>query len=379
VLARRRAAPAGAVYVVEEGAGARDALVEGEQERGEGHQQQHSAYPPPQRRPVHPGQNLQAAGQARCESGVGLGDRQQDQEDGEQHQDRQAPDHQPVHRGGSVQAVGQALLADGDLPAEDDQGAEQQRQGQHHQDPGEPARSAVHAASLGHGEAALGEHRDAARRQGGGEGRQCQQEEQPAAPGGTGAPGGDTHEGARRHDPDRAAGAADVPTTRKPTPLRSHPTDPNKTQHLSAAQLAAVELVVLGKPDGEVAAAGGVTRPTVWGWRHYHPGFMVALNARRRELFGQAGDRLRALLGKALDVLEAELAPEDSWSEPRLKTALKILEYAGAGGLVAQVAQPGPEDPEAILAAAARAGGDDLLSWLASSTNGPAVDALRAE
>ncbi len=127
----------------------------------------------------------------------------------------------------------------------------------------------------------------------------------------------------------------------------AHQTDPNKTQQLSAAQLAAVDLVVLGEPDGAVAEAVGVTRPTVWGWRHYHPGFMAALNARRREVFGQTADRLRALLGRAIDVLAAELDVARPDGET-LKVALKILDYGGPL-LSGQVVHIGPEDADALL------------------------------
>src|SRR5687767_10473188 len=113
---------------------------------------------------------------------------------------------------------------------------------------------------------------------------------------------------------------------------------------LTPAQLAAVDLVVTGKPDAEVAEAVGVTRQTIWGWRHYHPEFRATLNTRRSEVFGQAADRLRALLSKALDVLEKELTakPSDEWP---LKVALKVLDY-GAPLLTAQVVQPGPEDAD---------------------------------
>ena len=146
---------------------------------------------------------------------------------------------------------------------------------------------------------------------------------------------------------------------------------------LSAAQLAAVDLVVLGKSDTEVGEAVGVGRQRVWAWRHYHPEFRATLNTRRREVFGQAADRLRALLGKALDVLERELTarPSDEW---QMKVALKVLDY-GAPLLTAQVLPTGPEDADELLEAeAGRRNGDDLSRLLAGGGPGPA-DELRRE
>jgi hypothetical protein len=125
---------------------------------------------------------------------------------------------------------------------------------------------------------------------------------------------------------------------------RTDQTDPDRSRQLSAAQLAAVELGVLGKPDGEAAAAVGVSRQTIWGWRHYHPEFQATLNVRRRELYGQAGDRLRALLGKALGVLEAELDVARPDAET-LKVALKVVEYAAPAGRWPRWRSPAPSTP----------------------------------
>jgi hypothetical protein len=161
-------------------------------------------------------------------------------------------------------------------------------------------------------------------------------------------------------------------------------TKPDRTRQISGssrtltpAQLAAVDLVVTGKSDGDVAEAVGVTRQTVSGWRHYHPEFRAAVNTRRREVFGQAADRLRSLLGRALDVLAEEL-DATQWSEERLKVALKLLDY-GAPLLTAQVVQLGPEDADELLEAeAGRRHGDDVHRLLAGGGPGAGA-ALRRE
>ena len=145
---------------------------------------------------------------------------------------------------------------------------------------------------------------------------------------------------------------------------------------LTAAQLAAVDLVVTGKADAEVADAVGVTRQTVWGWRHYHPEFRAALNTRRREVFGQTADRLRALLSRSIDVLAAELDSK-TWDEWQVKIALKVLDY-GAPLLTGQLAVTGPEDADALLEAeAGRQNGDDLSRLLAGGGPGPAAELRR--
>jgi len=103
-------------------------------------------------------------------------------------------------------------------------------------------------------------------------------------------------------------------------------TKPDKTrQILTVTQLNAVDLIVTGRTDAEVGEAIGVTRQTVNGWRHHHPAFIAALNARRRELWGSASDRLRALLPKALDALETAVTADP----PDWRAASKVIELTG--------------------------------------------------
>lgn len=99
----------------------------------------------------------------------------------------------------------------------------------------------------------------------------------------------------------------------------------NKTQHketLSIKQLNAVDLLVLGRTDKEVAEAIGVHRCTVASWR-YSPHFQAEVNKRRREIWGAAVDRFRSLLKKALDAVEKALDEGDA------KTAIELLKMAG--------------------------------------------------
>jgi len=157
-------------------------------------------------------------------------------------------------------------------------------------------------------------------------------------------------------------------------------TEPDKTRHLDGVpreltveQLNAVDLLVAGQSDREVAAAVGVTRQTVGGWRNYNPWFRAELTRRRNEVWRTSGDRLRALIPKALATLEAELVGE--FTADPVKAALAVLKLAGAERLVAPPDEDEPEEALAIIDAEARRRGDVL----ATLTNPPVSDWERAE
>ena len=97
----------------------------------------------------------------------------------------------------------------------------------------------------------------------------------------------------------------------------------NSRRTLGDKQLAALDLVVGGKPDREVAEAVGVTRQTVCEWRNHDPVFQAELNGRRRDLWAESSDRLRALVPKAVQTVEQALDSGD------VRTALRIIELAG--------------------------------------------------
>jgi len=122
------------------------------------------------------------------------------------------------------------------------------------------------------------------------------------------------------------------------------PTKADKKQQksLSIEQLNAIDLLVMGKSDREVAEAVGVHRTTVTGWRLYNPHFQAALNRRRKEVFGAAVDRFRSLLQKALDVVEGALEEGDP------KIAMEVLKMAGFGEM--DIGMIGSDDPEEIIA-----------------------------
>jgi hypothetical protein len=113
---------------------------------------------------------------------------------------------------------------------------------------------------------------------------------------------------------------------------------------LTLDQQNAVDLIAAGATDTEAAQKLNLNRVTVTRWRCYSPTFRATLAVRRREVWGAAADRLRALLPKALNVLAEALEGED-----RVPAALALLKLAGPLPLVCADAT----DPDAYVQAEA--------------------------
>lgn len=116
----------------------------------------------------------------------------------------------------------------------------------------------------------------------------------------------------------------------------------------------AVELLILGKADREVAEQVGVTRQTVSGWRLHDPFFQAELNRQRSQLFGAAIDRLRNLVPKALDVIERELEGPNGYKAAFEVLRLAGIDRTGRSASSASVIEIGPTDAEAIIQAEVR-------------------------
>ena len=114
-----------------------------------------------------------------------------------------------------------------------------------------------------------------------------------------------------------------------------------KRQHgLTIEQQNAIDLLVTGMTDAATAEVVGVHRVTVTKWRLYDPWFRADLNRRRQDVWGAAGDRLRAMLPKAMDTIEQELEQGDA------KTAVQVLKLAGLSALEPPA---GPVEAEEII------------------------------
>ena len=119
------------------------------------------------------------------------------------------------------------------------------------------------------------------------------------------------------------------------------------TDTLSAAQATAAELVAQGKNDIEAAAAAGVSRQTVNGWRHDSPAFIAQVNLIRRELWGDSRERLRALSEKVVGVLDKAMDAPPLQALPAALATLKAV--------AAMQAPSGPTTPDAVLKSMAEA------------------------
>ena len=123
---------------------------------------------------------------------------------------------------------------------------------------------------------------------------------------------------------------------------------PNKCQQkptfkpLSIEQQNAIDLLILGKSDKEVAEAVGVNRTTIWEWRTAHPIFMATLERRRAEVWRQPQERLRSLLSKAVENLGQAVESGD------LKVSIELLKAVGMYGDGTMNAI-GEQDPDKMI------------------------------
>ena len=107
-------------------------------------------------------------------------------------------------------------------------------------------------------------------------------------------------------------------------------TEPDKSGQLTTKKKNAIELLITGKTDAEVAKAVGVTRQTVNQWRNHDATFVAELNYQRETLWQAERERLRSLVRKAVNALDANL---DSDNEGiRQRAALHVLKCVGLYG-----------------------------------------------
>ena len=66
-------------------------------------------------------------------------------------------------------------------------------------------------------------------------------------------------------------------------------------KQLTPEQLTAIEWLVQGLNDSDVAEKVHCSRQSVNAWRHHHPRFRAVLNQRRRDVWDGATDRLGPL------------------------------------------------------------------------------------
>jgi hypothetical protein len=95
---------------------------------------------------------------------------------------------------------------------------------------------------------------------------------------------------------------------------------------LTIEQENAIDQLILGQNDREVAEIEGVNRMTVWQWRHEHAVFMAELERRRAGVWRAPQEKLRSLMGKAVSNLAAGVEGGD------LKASIELLKAVGMYG-----------------------------------------------
>ena len=101
----------------------------------------------------------------------------------------------------------------------------------------------------------------------------------------------------------------------------------NMSKKLNKKQDLAIELVMKGMTDIQIAERVGVSRQSVNTWRNQDMDFMQELQERRRVLRAAHMERLLQMVGLAMEVVEQALEQGDG--QTKLKTAMYVLKLAG--------------------------------------------------
>ena len=118
---------------------------------------------------------------------------------------------------------------------------------------------------------------------------------------------------------------------------------------LSPQQDQALCALISGQRQKEAAQLAGVAPETVSRWLSNDALFVAELHRRRQEVWDAHSERMRRLVGSALDVLEDILLDPDDYhkTDLRYKAAIAVLSSAGIG---AALRPGGPSTPEAVEA-----------------------------
>ena len=116
---------------------------------------------------------------------------------------------------------------------------------------------------------------------------------------------------------------------------------------LNERQQNAINLLLEGATDKAAAEGAGVSRRTIYRWKHQDETFMAELHRRRCALNDEHTDRLRALLGKGLDVLERHV--KDRYGPVCHRAAKTLLTITGLGKTLGLTPNVGIQAPKAPL------------------------------
>jgi hypothetical protein len=130
---------------------------------------------------------------------------------------------------------------------------------------------------------------------------------------------------------------------------------PDTPDHLTIDQENAIDLLIQGQNDRQVAEALSLRRQTVCEWRNHNPTFSAELSRRRKDVRGMHSDHLGHLAATAIDVLATDLATPNNYlteSGRHIKQAAAVQILKASGFYredPARNAQPAaePEPPKA--------------------------------
>lgn len=114
---------------------------------------------------------------------------------------------------------------------------------------------------------------------------------------------------------------------------------------LSERQHTAIELLLRGMGDQEVANQLGVDRGTVLRWRSKSIAFQRELDRQRRRLWEQSAGEIQSMVGPALSILRKQLASDDE--RIAIRAAAVLLRFATPSRLApaALSSSPSPDAP----------------------------------
>ena len=131
---------------------------------------------------------------------------------------------------------------------------------------------------------------------------------------------------------------------------------------LNGKKLLAVDLIIQGLTDREVAERLDVNASTVWRWRTECPAVIAEINRRRDELFSATAERFRGLVPQALDVLARELNTEGRGALQAAQIVLRMAGVDAQRNRSFDVGHHGPTNPQTIVEQRTKAE-SERLKW----------------
>lgn len=98
---------------------------------------------------------------------------------------------------------------------------------------------------------------------------------------------------------------------------------------LTATQEQAILLLASGETVTATADAVGVSRQTVSEWANRNADFIAALNSVRQETLDAGADKLRGMVEKALDAVEAGFDSEELSTKDKASLGMALLKQVG--------------------------------------------------